>query len=81
MSPEDFPACALPPLAIGNILHFRYRIIFSLAYTPVVPDALFPLFAESIMEKFLVALLTVIALSGAVEVVLVASPNSEPAAW
>jgi hypothetical protein len=60
----------------------------------VVPDALFPLFAESIllplfaesilresiMKKFLVALLTVIALSGAVGAVLVAYPTSAAAA-
>jgi hypothetical protein len=41
-----------------------------------VPEAPFPLFAESIMKKFLLALLTVIALSGAV---LVAYPNSAAA--
>jgi hypothetical protein len=36
-------------------------------------------FAESIMKKFLVALLTVIALSGAVGAVLVAYPTSAAA--
>jgi hypothetical protein len=34
--------------------------------SPAVLDALFPLFAEYVMKKFLVALLTIIALSEAV---------------
>jgi hypothetical protein len=45
-----------------------------------LPDALFSLFAEFVMKKFLFALVTVIALSGAVGAVLVAYPDSA-AAW
>jgi hypothetical protein len=50
------------------------------ACNPVLPDALFPLFAEFVMKKFHFTLVTVIALSGAAGAVLLACPNSAAAA-
>jgi hypothetical protein len=69
----------LPPLAIGGKTTFATEPLRSVARNPGVPDALYSLLMEGIMKKFFVALLTVIALSGAVGAVLVAYPNSAAA--